>query len=233
VSSNAKLHSFKRIHDGMLWKGVALQQIDQFRLFAEELEFPWAAVGHHTSKSIALPVIRIAMPGMMVYLRDNFHDINLCVVADAPLTTPVSVLFEGVLEPLSWDWYLEQVERCQNYSWKDWTNEQMSAPDLLCLSNDDPWYKVKKPETKARWAKRMTDPAWFRHDWSSSTIVWEGDFGPGVTMWVLDHAYLEGISGLVPPSAAQPYEPGCSRFALALSNLDQATLCIQRLGGRP
>lgn len=229
------LNSFKSIPDEMLWKGSAIAQIDQFRQFAETLGFPWEVAGQHRSKSIDLPVIRIDCGGgLKVYLRDNFHDLNFCVVSDAkqPITTPMSVLFDGVLEPRSWDWYLEQVSRCRNYSWREWTDEQMDTPGLLALTDDAPWYSVKKPEEKARWRRRMTDPAWFRHDWSSGQIVWEGEFGPGVTMWVQVHPFLEGIGHLVPSSATEPYKPGCSGFALALSNLDQATTLIQRLVGR-
>lgn len=228
MNSEATLEAFREIPDRMLWKEVALAQIEQFQVFAKALGFPWEAVGHHTSKSIQLPVICISCKDMTVYLRDNFHDINICVVASQPIMTPLSVLFEGVLPALSWEWYLEQVAKCRGYSWKDWTDEQMDTPGLLKLTNDTPWYMAKKPEEKTRWAKRMTDPEWYR-DWSHGKIVWEGEFGSGVTMWVQDRPFMQGISNLVPSSAAQPYKPGCLSFALALRDLDHAGNLIKNL----
>lgn len=228
--SDMTLASFEEIPDQMLWEGAALAQIEQFRLFAEELGFPWAAVGHHTSKSIPLPVIRILCGDITVYLRDNFHDLNICVVATKPINLPLSVLFDGVLEPLSWDWYLEEVRKAREYSWRGWTNEQMDAPGLLALSDTAPTYMVKTLKEKARWVKRLTDPEWYSSDWSSGTITWEGEFGPGTTMWVLRHPYMEGIGRLVPQSAAKPYAPGCKGFALALYDLGHVANLIQRLG---
>jgi hypothetical protein len=233
MTNSNDLDDFRNIPDRMTWKAAALDQIEKFRQFAEQLGFPWEVAGSHTSKSICLPVIRINCKDMEVYLRDNFHDLNLCVVAKQPIRTPLSVLFEGVLEPFGWDWYLEQVTRCRNYSWSGWTDEQMDMPGLLCLTNDAPAYAVKRPEVKARWCKRLTDPAWYRHDWSSGQITWEGEFGPGVVLWVQNHPFMQGIAELVPSSASQPYKPGCTEFALALPGLDQARNLIQRLCNTP
>ena len=120
------------------------------------------------------------------------------------------------------------VSKARNYSWREWTDEQMNTPGLLALSDDAPSYMVKRPDEKARWVRRMTDPAWYR-DWSSDKLVWEGEFGPGVTMWVQDHPFMQGIEALVPSWATKPYEPGCRGFALALSDLDQAQNLVQKL----
>jgi hypothetical protein len=230
MNSNVILDSYKGIPDQMIWREAAIQQIEQFRLFTETLGSPWDVVGHHTSKSIQLPVICIVCGDMKVYLRDNFHDINLCVVSEKPITTPMSVLFDGVLEPLSWDWYLAQVAKCRGYSWREWTDEQMDTPGLLTFSNDAvPSYMAKQPSQKARWIHRMTSPAWYREDWSSNTIVWEGEDGPGATLWVQSHPFMQGIETLVPKSASQPYKPGCCGFALALPSLDDARKLMMKL----
>lgn len=229
--SSVALDKFKDIPNQMLWREGGLRQIEQFRSFAEALGFPWDVVGHHTSKSIKLPVIRITCGSLNIYLRDNFHDINVCVVGDAkqPITIPMSVLFDGILPTLTWDWYLDQVSKCRNYSWREWTDEQMNTPGLLALSDDAPSYAVKEIGVKARWVRRMTDPAWFG-DWSRGQILWDGEFGPGVTLRIQDHPFLEGISELIPLKGVyKPYKPGCHSFALALYDMEQATNLIKRL----
>lgn len=227
----ARLNVFRNVPNNMLWKGATLQQVNRLQQLAETLGFQWDVVGHHTSKSIPLPVVRLSHEGMAFYLRDNFYDINLCVVAEERLTTPLSVLFEGILKPLDWEWYLREVARARNYSWKGWTDEQMDTPGLLALSDDAPWHSVKSPEEKTRWLRRMTDPAWYSKDWSSGKVVWDGVFGPGTKLWIQDHPFMQGIGEHVPESATHPYETGCKGFALALADLEQTEKFIKRLCG--
>jgi hypothetical protein len=76
----------------------------------------------------------------------------------------------------------------------------------------------------------MTDPSWYKHDWSSATITWEGEFGPEAKLFVQQHPFAEGISGIVSPSALQPYQPGRKEFTLALNNMEQAETIIRRVG---
>jgi len=230
--STQNLDRFRAVSDNMRWKGAAISQCERFEQFTTELGLPWTIVGSHTSQSISLPVICITSGGTKFYLRDNFHDINLCVVSDEPITFPMAEMFEDVLNPLDWDWYIEQVARCRGYSWRDWTDEQMDMPGLLALSNDAFSSSVKSLDEKARWLNRMSDPAWFKHDWSRDTVVWEGEFGPGVTMWVQGYPFMQGISELVPRGAEKPYAPGCTKFALALGSLDQAKVIIERICGK-
>ena len=228
---STKLDTFKDIPDEMLWKGNALDQIEEFKKLAKSLGLHWATVGYHTSKSIPLPVVRFSTRNAQVYVRDNFYDINVCVVSKKPITTPLSVLFDGIITPPEpWDWYLNEISRCRGYSWREWTDEQMDDPNLLSLSPDAPWYMVRKLEEKAAWIKRMTDPTWYGMQWSGGVISWEGDFGPDAKLYVQHHAYLEGILELVPKTAVEPYKPGCMGFAIALENLTEAEALIQRLG---
>ena len=230
MSNVTRLDRFKDIRDTMNWRDAAITQIDRFRQFAEGLGMPWDAVGRHTSKSIALPVIRITCGDKDIYIRDNFHDLNVCVVSPNPITTPLNAMFAGVLEPRNWDWYLGEIAKCRGYSWREWSDDQMETPGLLALSDDAPDYMVKKPETKRRWRARMTDPAWWGHDWSSgSKITWEGAFGPDATLWVQYHPFMQGIEPLVPSGANEPYKPGCRNFALALGDLEQVKALITRL----
>jgi len=234
VSNETALNAFREIPETMLWRDSALHQIDGFRQLTRGLGFPWEVVGHHTSKSIRIPVIRITCGDTKVYLRDNFHDINVCMVSKSPFTTPLSVLFDGILKPLDWTWYLSEIARCRGYSWREWTDEQMDTPGLLALSDDAPWYTAKRLDEKARWAKRMTDPEWWSKDWASGAICWEGKFGPGARLWIQVHPFLEGISKVVPASATKPYEPGCKGFAIAVGNLEQVEGLIKKMTrGRP
>lgn len=231
--TTAQIDTFKDIPDQMLWKGPALHQIENFRKLTQRLGYRWATVGHHFSKSIKLPVVRISRKGLQFYLRDNFYDINLCAVSKEPITVPMSVLFEGVLTPQTWDWYLNEISRSRGYSWSPWTDAQMDDPDLLTVDPDpEPrryTHMTKEPGEKARWLRRMMDPTWYSHDWSSGVICWEEDFGPGAKLYIQEHPYLEGISSIVPKKKTQPYVTGCKGFAVALSSLEQAEALIRRL----
>lgn len=218
----------RSVPGNMRWGPAAAQQFTHLRLFSEALGLPWDVVGSHTSKSIKLPVLRFSCSGAEVYLRDNFHDVNICVVAEAPITVSFRGLFEGILTPQDWDWYLTQIARCRNYSWAGWTDEEMDLPGLIALSNETPSYAVKSLREKARWAKRMTDPEWFYCDWSSDAISCEGEFGPGAQLWVQPHPYLEGISELATAEAAKPYTPGCKGFAISLNGLGEAEALLRR-----
>jgi len=230
MSNETTLSTFRDIPDRMLWKAAALQQIKGFRQFADSLGVPWAVAGQHTSKSIKLPVLHITYEGAEIYLRDNFYDINICVVSEKPITTPLPVLFDGVLTPRDWEWYLGEIKRTREYSWREWTDEQMDTPGLLALTDDATSYAIKTAEEKARWTRRMVDPAWHGKDWAGGALAWEGEFGPAVALWLQDHPFLEGISNLVPRSAVGFYKPGCTGFALALHSLEQAGKITKRLG---
>ncbi|MCP4741421.1 MAG: hypothetical protein GY871_04220 [Actinomycetales bacterium] len=222
------LSDFESIRPEMRWKGPALGQFDKIRGLMCRLDLPWKVVGSHRSKSVRLPVIRVDCEGIEIYLRDNFRDVNVCVVSQEPVNLPLSEMFEDILRPLDWGWYLAEVSRKRGYTWKEWSDEQMGDPDLLQLPGCKRGYSIRTAEEKLRWIKRLEDPEWFHRDWSGSSISWEGEFGPGVTMWVQRRAFLEGIQNLVPIAARQPYKRGSKAFSLA-SSWEGAELLIKRL----
>lgn len=223
------LNDFTDISPNMRWKDAAITQLARFEGFCAGMSLPCDIVGTHCSKSIELPVIRINGPTSSFYLRDNFQDINICVVAKNAINLPFTALFDGILEPFSWDYYLESIQKCRGYSWKSWTDEEMNDPILLRPTRDVPAYVTTTAEKKLRWCGRMSDPEWYSRDWSSGKICHDGEFGPNAKLWIQGHPFMQGISEHVPDSASEPYRPGCKNFALALDDLTQAGALIRRL----
>lgn len=224
-----KLDDFADISPTMHWRGAAIAQIEKFKQFCDDLDLPYEVVGSHSSKSIQLPVIRIACPGFNAFLRDNFYDINICVVAQKSINLSFSALFDGIHEQKSWEWYIEEIARARSYSWREWTDEQMDDPTLLKLEPDAPSYMCKSEGEKLRWINRLSDPAWYFNDWSRSTICCDGEFGPGAELWTQGHPFMQGIENLVSEDASKPYAPNCKEFALAVGHLTQASVLIKRL----
>lgn len=223
------IRRFENISSTMVWKQSALNQIQEFEALAERLGSRLEVVGSHRSKSIELPVVRFSIDGRHFYLRDNFHDVNLCVLTVDPVNVPLRKMFEGVYEPLTWEWYLNQIDRCRNYSWREWSDAQMDHPEILSLTPDAPSFMRKSQKEKDAWIKRMTDPSWFHTNWSSGEICWDEDFGPGTTMWVQRLPFMEGIKDWVPSRANRRYEPGRSAFSLAVCGFNEAELIIRRV----
>jgi len=229
----AALDTFKNIPETMCWRNAALGQIDRFKILAAALGAEPEVVSHHTSKSIRLPVMQLTLNNCRFYIRDNFYDINVCAVAPGPIDLPMAELFEGVLKPLDWAWYLGEIERARGYSWREWTDEQMDDPTVLRVFSEGQngakleW--TKRRGEKDRWAKRMTDPMWFREDWSASAITYEGEFKEGVTLFVQSHPFAEGISNVVGDDALKPYVRGNSSFGVALGTYEQVALVIRRV----
>lgn len=232
------LDEFRNIRDEMYYKRAALEQLKQFEDLADRLGVEILVVSHHTSKSIRLPVVGLKIGDNTFFLRDNFGDVNLCVRAEEPVDLSLSDLLHGACEEHDWDWYLDQIARCRNYSWDYFTDEEMDDPDILHVSKPhkmDPTggkldWSMRRGE-KNRWLKRMTDPSWFYNDWSHSAICWEGEFGPGVRLFIQSHPYAEGIEALVPAHALKPYVRGAKDFALALNSMEAAELIIRRVSG--
>jgi hypothetical protein len=118
--------------------------------------------------------------------------------------------------------------------WWKFTDEEMDDPQVLCVKTPSPRsgdmleWKVY-PEQKTLWFKRMTDPEWWSKDWSDGTLCWNGEFGPGVKIFVQNHPYLQGISVLVPKESKEFYQPGKSEFAFAVGDLEAAELVIRRI----
>src|SRR5215510_10936699 len=125
INGIININKFKEVAPQMLWRGAALEQIDAFEkavvALARRVRVTAEVVGSHRSKSIDLPVIKISTDAGAFTLRDNFHDINLMTVLRSPATMSLEQFFAGIQEPLSWEWYLAEIERARGYSWREWT----------------------------------------------------------------------------------------------------------------
>lgn len=227
------MSQFKQIRSSMAWRGAAIDQIDRFEstiaVLASRLPLTVELVGSHTSKSIHLPVVRVTTSAGEFTLRDNFYDINLMATLKSPSVLTLDEFFTGIQEPLSWDWYLAEVDRARNYSWREWTDEEMNDPRILRVKDKRPgcdmWWE-KGDKERDRWAKRMSNPAWYGCDWSSGEITWDGEFGPGVKLFVQGHAYAEGITVT---TSNKKYLKGINSFIIATGTLRSAVMMIERL----
>lgn len=226
------IDKYKEVTPQMYWRGAALEQIDQFEksiaTFATRFRVTAEIVGSHRSKSIELPVVKLSTDAGEFTLRDNFHDANLMVILKGPSTLSLEQLFAGIQEPLTWEWYLAEIERARGYSWREWTDEEMNDPRILRVRDKRPgcdmWWE-KKGDEKDRWAARMTSPAWYSHDWSHGEFAWDGDFGPGVKLYRQNYAYAEGIKVT---TSNRKYVKGISDFIIAVNSLTSAMTMIER-----
>lgn len=227
------MERFKDITSQMIWRGSALAQIDRFEeilaALGSRLRFQAEVVSSHRSKSIDLPVIQVTTDAGSFVLRDNFNDVNIMATLKSPATLPLAEFFAGLQEPRTWDWYLTEIERARNYSWRAWTDEEMNDPRILRVRDKRPgvdlWW-TKPPEEKDRWAARMSNPAWYSRDWSSGELTWDGSFGPGVLLFVQGHAFGEGINVT---TSNRKYLRGLSDFIIAVDSLQTAGSMIERL----
>ncbi len=225
------IDKYKEVAPQMFWKGAALEQINEFEksiaTFAARFRVTAEVVGSHRSKSIELPVVKLSTDAGEFTLRDNFHDVNLMAILEGPSTLSLEQLFAGIQEPLTWEWYLAEIERARGYSWREWTDEEMNDPRILRVRDKRPgdmWWEKKGAE-KDRWAARMTSPAWYSHDWSHGEFSWDGDFGPGVKLYRQDYAHAEGIKVT---TSNRRYVKGVSDFIIATNSLTSAMTMIER-----
>jgi hypothetical protein len=226
------LDKFKEVAPQMLWREAALEQIDAFEkaivALAKRIHVTAEVVGSHSSKSIDLPVVKISTEVGEFILRNNFHDINLMAILKSPSTLSLEQLFAGIQEPLTWEWYLAEIERARGYSWREWSDEEMNDPRILRVRDKRPgcdmWWEKKGAE-KDRWAARMSSPAWYSQDWSNCEFTWDGDFGPGVKLFRQDYAYAEGIKAT---TSNRKYLKGVSDFIIATNTLAAAITMIER-----
>lgn len=230
--TQSTLDGFRDIPSEMIWRDAALKQMDAFTALANRLGVTHIGmVGKHISKSIPLPVVKIQVNGCSFTMRDNFYDLNLLVETPKPINLTLPQFFDGVYMPLNWAWYLDQINRARNYSWDQWTDEEMDDPRVLRIKKSTigglkSYYQVKSPDEKDRWIKRMADPEWFSKDWSSGELTWEGNFGPGVLLFNQRYPYAEGIRCEDIP---RKYIPGSSKFIIALPNIESVETIIRRV----
>lgn len=230
----SNIDKFKAVGSQMLWRGSALAQIDEFEkavaTLAERLHVTADVVNSHRSKSIDLPVVKLSTAAGEFTLRDNFHDVNLMAILKNPSTLSLEQFFFDIQEPLTWDWYLAEIDRARNYSWREWTDQEMDDPRILRVRDRRPecshlWW-VKEAKVKDRWAARHTNPAWYTEDWARSELTWEGSFSPGVKLFCQKYAHAEGITV---KTSNRKYVSGTSKFIIATSTLADAVTMIERL----
>lgn len=226
------IDKFKEVAPQMLWREAAANQINEFEkavvTLAKRFRVTAEVVGSHSSKSINLPVVKLSTDAGEFTLRDNFHDINLMAILRGPSPLSLEQLFTGIQEPLTWEWYLAEIDRARNYSWLEWSDDEMNDPRVLRVRDKRPgcdmWWE-KKGDEKDRWANRMSSPAWYSQDWSSCEFTWDGDFGPGVKLYRQNHAYAQGIEV---KTSNRKYLKGVSDFIIATNTLASAITMIER-----
>ena len=223
----------------MLWKGAAENQCQEFLKIARELQpgLEPLVVETHTSKSIKLPVVVIDGKYGKFYLRDNFHDVNLCVLWDFPPDLQLA----DVYRELDWDWYTEKMKKCEDYSWSGWSQEELDDPRITrvqapTVDGKNTYWNDRRPEQKDRWAKRMEDPEWYYTDWSSGKLLVAGglsNMGPGCKMYAAMNAFMEGLSRVeaIDYDARELFEPGMSKFTMAVGSLDDALELMKKING--
>ena len=210
----------------MLWKGSAQAQFEKFQAFAERMTpgEPLTVISTHTSKSIPLPVVSLRLNHGFIVLRDNFYDINMSFLWDfAP-----DLDLEDVYPSQDWDWYLEKISRCEGYTWRGWSEEEIADPRILRVQvrpsrgEGNLYWKEVKGDVKDRWVQRFESTAWFTRDWASGTkLLVKGEMGPGCKFFYAENAFAQGMENL-PYGACDIWEPGVDKGIFALPNLEAA-----------
>ncbi len=190
----------------MLYSSPFLGSCQKFWNLGKAFGVEPTVVGTHMSKSINLPVVRLDFPQGYCLLRDNFHDLTLTVVWKHPLVLEYTDIYEPQetydTKHRGWNWYLDQVKRNELYSWNGWTQEDIRDPSVLGPPEPTRASSHTSDE-KVRWANRFVSPDWYHKDWSGSTLLWDGDFGPEIKeIYAAYRCGFEGFSDLVLPSQA-------------------------------
>lgn len=212
------------IPENMRWKMNALQQIKAFKKFGEEITpgEELQVISTHTSKSIKLPVVAMRVKNGFAVLRDNFHDICMSVLWDFIPDVKLSQVYT----PRDWDWYLEQMERKKNSTFKGWTEEEMEDPRILRVQvtnlREHTYWTTIDGAAKDRWLQRWEDPSWMTKDWSSGKVLVEGSFGPGCRLYKPFTGYAEGMGEVPPDQALELWEPGFDKGLFCVGTLDEA-----------
>jgi hypothetical protein len=217
----------------MRWKDSAEAQFKFFREIKDRLGATTNVFSDHFSKSIKLPVVTFYFHLMKVHIRGNFDDWNLCVEAGEPPKLTARDVFGA---PRDWDWYLDQIARCEGYSWKEWTQEELederiSRVKATARGGKTTYWNEKKFPEKERWLKRFESPEWYARDWSSSEGYYEGECRPGCELYLASKCFLQGMHFL-PSEAHRPWRPGFSQFAVCLQTQGQVVDFLLKLQGR-
>ena len=225
----------------MVYADSAYDQVKKFWVLAKDLGAKVSVVGHHTSKSIKLPVVEMVFPNKgKILLRDNFHSLEIAVLWDYVPDLEYRHVYRHVGEWVGdgkyeeqdgWKWYLNQVSRCEEYSWKGWSDEELNDPRItrvqVSRSDGSKYWVDTTPDKKEMWLKRMTDPAWY-YRYSGGCLLHDGEFGPGVALFMGCSTFLEGISDLIPYGARETYRKGKKDFTVS-TDWDRVQLIIENI----
>ncbi len=200
---------------------AALRQISRMRTLARQLGARITVEHTHTSKSIRLPVPTITVPGLIIMLRDNFHDLNLFVRSEKELVLPLTFFYE----PLTFAWYQQNMQKLRGYTYSDWTDAEIDDLRVLRVrrKNGNGWSEVDGAQ-KDRWLARAISTAWYSHDWSSGELLTSGPspFTDETTFYGARTAFGEGI-----PHSPKPYSKPCREFMNSVNTWDDLTrLCL-------
>lgn len=189
--------------------------------FIKEADVEPSIIGSHLSKSIHLPVIKFYKNDKFFILRYNFCDINLYIQSEKnQINLPMSVLFKDILNEVNWEYYLNEIKRCGEFLWYEYTDEEMNNPDYFL---NDSLFKKSIGE-QIRWFNRFKSPEWFEKDWSSAKLLYEGEFNYNTKMYYSPKCFMQGI-----PYKDSPYYPNCFSFTICLKNFNQVKEIIKRL----
>jgi hypothetical protein len=227
---------FENITPTIHWTNAALTQLNQFQTIANNLNTtPPTIVSTHTSKSTTLPVVQITTPHLTIIIRDNFHDLNAWIQSTKPLTTPLSQIYPTH----NYQWYLDQIKSCREYTYSDWTDKEINDPRILRVprKNGNGWSLIT-PEQKDQWTQRMTSTEWYNKHWSSATLIVDNQsetnakngtpYNKQTTFHRHEHCYAEGITHLW-KQTPQPYKIGTQNFIIATNNHINLTQIIKQL----
>lgn len=177
----------------MYWKDSALAQFQQMDAIGQETGLSASVVETHTSKSIELPVVRFEGSNGYFLVRHNFYDWNLAVVWNGPVALTCE---QAGFAHLTWDWYLGEINKKRNYSFKGWTEEEVADPRILRVliqhEKGHTYWSKASAEEKDAWAERMNSTEWYTSHWSSGLLLPDGEM-PGCGFWRGFHAFAEGI----------------------------------------
>lgn len=229
---------------GLNYAPAVTAQFDRLKKLAGDHDLPAAVIGTHTSKSCTLPVafFRLA-PEAWLAVRDNFHDTNVIVRLPHDCDLTAEELFG---EGKDWDWYRAKMARCEGYTWRGWSQEELEDERITRVKaptsdGKGTFWNNTTPEKKARWLARMTDPSWMTHDWSEGDLFVVGDMGPSAIFYEQPTCFAEGmheaLEAALPPQENirayfKPWRPGATRFILRRPHLDAVDTLIKLLDSR-
>lgn len=198
----------------MYFRQAAIGQIRRFRELAELLGLPVMVLDTHRSKSIDLPVVTFetARADAYVTVLDNFHEVD--VHYRGHTAAPVSLTPEEChYQKLDGAAYLEEIAKCEGYSWRGWTPEEILDQRILRVQVTNEgggtwWNDARSWARKERWINRFTSAEWYSKDWSGGELI-----GDVAAVLADESKYLLRASSCF-VNHTGPYREGATQFSL-------------------